>query len=379
MGLLRRVVTVAAALVAALLVAMATPVVAPVSAAIGAPAARTQLAPAVDPPVTPRADPYMSVDELTVSRTSVAVSGVATVPVTVTVKAHSNGPSMQVLSLLWHHEPDSSQTGNPVIPLLRLAGTPTDGTWRGVLHVGSVHNGTLRPDEIVADYCYVCGWPDDAIPVEGPAISVAGSHIPRISLTLRPNPVALSASSVSLRAGVLDSQTGRPYRSPVAVWFGYDSVCAEGGANHRRMTVDGVATLRIDTRRDKAMLGLHCVFLNGPERDSEGSVVTLASVGEFFHVTTTLTSTPSAWSVRAGRPLVVRGRVAGANDRTFIEVTVQRLVGRSQWRELTTVPQSNGAYKATIRPSTRGTLTLRATLVHQGVRGTSTPVTVTVR
>lgn len=385
---LRRSVAGVGALVVALLVALAV-VLTPADTASGASGTPRATAPAADGPGL-GTDPRLSVGAVTVSRSAVAVSGVATVPVTITARAtYAAAPGdppdsagMSVLALVLDNGPlpPRPQSGQGlVVPLVRVAGTPRDGTWRGVAHIGSVRNGTLRVVGAWADPCFTCGQMFEPTPVDGPTIGVDGRSIPRIALTLSPDPVALTAPSVTLRATVVDSGTGRPYRAPVRVWFAHDNVCAEGEAFVSRATQAGVATLRLDTRRDKLMRWLQCAFVYGPATDSTGAKVTLVATGAHFDVTTTLTLTPAARSVRAGRPLVVRGRVAGAASVDYLQVSVQRLIGRSQWRTLVTAPLSRGAYTATVRSSTRGTLRLRAALVQQGVRGACAPVAVAVR
>lgn len=327
------------------------------------------------------AEPGVVVGSITLSRASVAASGLATAPVTVTAAARAtDSEPMETLTLAFQGE-DPTPPGvqrDLLVPLTRVSGTATDGVWRGIAHVGSVHDGTLRITTAYRDACWTCGAEPIPIPVNGPSLTVRGSHVPRISIKPTPNPIALSARSATLRATVTDSTTGRPYASPVTVWFDYESMCVEYGARYPHVTRGGVARLVLDTRRDKSMLlGLHCAFVYGPE-DSAGDKVPLVVDGAWFDVTSTVTIRPAAHSVRVNRPLVIRGRIADASSLDFLNVKVQRLVGRTRWRTMVTADARQGRYTAKIRYGTRGRLTLR-TVVDEQMRATSTPTVVRVR
>lgn len=324
------------------------------------------------------ADPGVTVGKITLSRSSVAASGVATVPVTVTASARvTDSEAMDTLVLGFIGRRSGQQPSSLYVPLKRITGTPTDGVWRGVAHVGSVHDGTLKATRAFRDPCWTCGGDVPSIEISGPSLTVRGTHIPRLTITAAPDPVALSAHRAELRARVLDSDTGAPYAKPVTVWFAYDNVCVEYEATDARVTRDGVARLVLDTRRDKRMLlGLHCAYLYGP-KDSAGEKVPLTADGTAFDVTSTVTIRPAARSVRVNRPLTIRGTIADANSLDQLQVKVQRLVGRSQWRTLATAQAPHGRYTATIRYGTRGRLTLR-TIVDGQVRATSPRVVVTV-
>lgn len=344
----------------------------------GAPRAASgaaQLAPAVGTNAA-----ALEVGAITLSRSSVAASGVATVPVTVTAQAKttdSEPMSRLVIAFERDRPPPAGVLPALFVTMERVSGTPTDGVWRGVAHVGSVYDGTLTATAALRDPCWTCGTDVLSADLAGPSIRVRGSHIPRIQVAAVPNPIALSARAATVRATVIDSDTGRAFAKPVTVWFAFDNVCVEGEATTSRATVGGVARLALDVRRDKnALLGLHCAFLYGP-KDTAGQKVPLVANATYFDVTSTVTIRPAASSVRVNRPLRVSGTIADARSLDVLTVSVQRLTGRSQWRTLATATATNGRYSTNIRYGTRGRLTLRT--VVQGVKATSRTTVVTVR
>lgn len=326
-------------------------------------------------------DDGVRLGRITLSRTRVAASGVATVPVAVTVPVTvTDGQPLDTLTIAFKRlgTPPPGAEPSLYVPLKRVSGTASEGVWRGIAHIGSVHHGTLKVDEARRDWCWICGNLDDRrLPLDGPSIQVRGSHIPRISLTTTPKPVRLSARNATLAARVIDSDTGRPYVKPVRAWFGQGFDCLQWGGLTARVTDRGVARLVLDTKDKSALLTNHCVYLYGP-RDAAGEQVPLVSESVNFDATSTISIRPAANSVRAKAPLTIRGAIADANGVDGLSAKVQRLIGRTQWRTMATVPVTNGQYTATIRYGAPGRLTLRAVSEYP-VRARSTTTVVTIR
>jgi hypothetical protein len=164
------------------------------------------------------------------SRRSVAVSGLAVVPVTVSVRVtdpsgvaenpHTFDASPQVTL---GPVPGFRSQLRPT--LARASGTVTDGIWSATINVPSTWNGTVRVTSVGAADRLGNTRLDELSGARAPALRVRGTHRPALTIhhTLLPDGLQISG-----RAYFTD--TGRPLaRTPLATSF--ESGCdLDGGA-----------------------------------------------------------------------------------------------------------------------------------------------------
>ena len=194
--------------------------------AVPAPAASAATATDTSPP---------RVEDIRFSRTAVAVSGLATVPVTVSVRlTDASGVAETATGMT----PSPQLTLGPVpgfrsrlAPVLtRTAGTATDGVWSATVHVPS----TWRTVRVTAvDATDHAGNVLSGQPAGSPALRVAGRHRP--ALTFRLEPLPGGGFRVHGRAYYTD--TGRPIpRLRLAALF--DSNCDMAGRTVPNIVTD---------------------------------------------------------------------------------------------------------------------------------------------
>lgn len=172
------------------------------------------------------------VRDIRFSRSSVRVSGLAVVPVTVSVRLTD---ATGVDEIPYAMTPSPEVTLSPVPgfqsklrPVLtRTAGTVTDGVWSATVHVPSTWHGTVRVTSVgAADRAGNVLARDTT--AESPALRVTGTHRP--ALTFHYTQLAGGGFKIHGRAYYTD--TRRPLRrQPLAT--AYDSGCdLEGGARN---------------------------------------------------------------------------------------------------------------------------------------------------
>jgi hypothetical protein len=215
--------TVAAALAGALVVTGSPPVQA------GASADRAALVSADKSPPQVR--------DVKFSRASVAVRGLAVVPVRVSMRLtdpsgildnpHDMNPSPQ---LTIGPVPGHQAKLRPV--LTRTSGTATDGIWSAIVNVPSTWNGTVRISAVGATDQAGNELVRTLSGSRSPALRVRGTHRP--TLTFRYSMLAGGGFRIHGRASYTD--TGRPIRRlPLAT--AYDSNCDfDGGATNDIVT-----------------------------------------------------------------------------------------------------------------------------------------------
>jgi hypothetical protein len=170
------------------------------------------------------------------SRRSVAVSGLAVVPVTVSVRVTDpsgiaenmvgSGASPQ---LTLGPVPGFQSTLRPT--LTRVSGTVTDGIWSARINVPSTWNGTVRVTSVGATDLAGNERRDELTGPRAAALRVRGTHRPALSLhyTLRPG-------GFQIRGRAYYTDTRRPLaRTRLAT--AHDSACdLEGGAANTIVT-----------------------------------------------------------------------------------------------------------------------------------------------
>ena len=300
-------------------------------------------------------DPRLTVTDVTLNRTVVAVSGLNTNPIGVTVKGGytSNEPSDQNLVL----NVVLQRTGGvgPLrylasADLQRTAGSLDNGTWTGALNVASTANGTFKVTGVqTGPYgSNIYGTPVDPTPFDGQTITVTGLHQPKISASVNPKVVPFGAP-FSIRWAVTDATTGKPYGSRITVGLGVDVPCAEGGSQLFRTGTDGIVTKAYAATDADALI---CLQL-------PGKPYIISGVGLFVARPGIVSAHPSKTSARVGTIVPVNGSVAGAPYRCA--VALQRLYGATQWRSVgSTTVSSTGRFTLNAQPSYQGLIPYRA-------------------
>jgi hypothetical protein len=177
------------------------------------------------------------VRDVSFSRTSVAVRGLAVVPVRVSMRVtdpsgvldnpHDMNPSPQ---LTLGAVPGHQAKLRPV--LIRTSGTATDGVWSATVNVPSTWNGTVRIGSVGA--MDQAGNELSAVlsGARSPALRVRGTHRPALSFQYS----MLAGGGFRIHGRASYTDTGRPIRrQPLAT--AYDSNCdLDGGATNDIVT-----------------------------------------------------------------------------------------------------------------------------------------------
>ena len=228
-----------------------------VAAALVAAVAISVLLPATDPgPVSPSASPgvptaaptptpsplvdtgAISVLELSFSTDSVALDGLATADVTLSVTFGGEVVTMGQMDLsttplacLTRGQPaeEGSEFVSMASDFTRVAGTNTwQATFRfassqaGIWHVTCLQaydaDGNALADDMVGIDPFALGW--------SPVLTVEGTHRPNLTMAFDPDP-GLVGQPLEVHGRVAD-EDGAPFAG-VGVTIGRDNVCAEGG------------------------------------------------------------------------------------------------------------------------------------------------------
>ena len=122
------------------------------------------------------------------NRTAVAVSGLNTVPIGVRVKGgYDSADPLNANMPMVAHLQRTGGTGRMTYlvsaDLPRVSGTTQNGEWAGLVNVPSTANGTFKVIGVTTGpfSLTVNGTPIDPTPFNGPALSVTGYHLPKIT------------------------------------------------------------------------------------------------------------------------------------------------------------------------------------------------------
>ncbi|MBB6565633.1 hypothetical protein HPO96_16745 [Kribbella sandramycini] len=289
-----------------------------------------------------QAEPKIAITDLKVSRSSLAVSSLNTVPVTVTLDS------------------TSTSDGTYFVQFKRVAGSgPEDelfsmplqkvkpGTWSGVLNVPSTVNGTIKATAVVAGEWQhgVDLW--DPTPVDGPTIAVTGVHIPKVVSTVIPKLPPYN-TPYSIKWQVLDSQTGKPYGTKLKVMPREDNQCVEGDVTRTVLTdTNGVLTKKYPAG-DQVL----CFLL-------PGKPAPILRYGVRVDHPAVITATPSRTSAPVGTVVPVNGSIVGSP--VGCGVNLQRLYGASQWRTVgSSTVRASGRFTLNAQPAYKGVIPYRA-------------------
>lgn len=299
-------------------------------------------------------DPDLTVSQVTLDRTSVAVSGLNTYPINVTVEAgyHSGDPADEnlVLNVVLERTGGTGPRADIVsTDLKRTGGTVASGTWTGRLNVASTANGTFKVTGVMTG---PYGGPDPGTPVDptpysGQTITVKGTNLPRITAAVNPRVVPFG-KPYSITWAVTNTATGKPYGSRIPIGLGVDTPCAEGGSPLYRTGTNGVIT-KAYTADDAGALNCAHIYTDP-----------YYIVGQWLFPArpTVIAAVPSKTSARVGTVVPVNGSVAHLTG--SCPVYLQRLYGRTQWRTVSSgkVRQS-GRFTVDAQPSYRGVIPYR--------------------
>jgi hypothetical protein len=301
-------------------------------------------------------DPKLHVTGVTLDRTSVAVSGLNLVAVRAQVTGgyDSSDPSTADLPVVvWLQRTSGSGTLTFLIStdLPRVSGTTANGVWAGPVNVPSTASGTLKVIGVTAgrfsDRQHQA-MPADPTPVNGPALSVAGYHLPRISASVTPRVVPFG-SGFSVTWAVTDAATGKPYATRFRVMLGIDNQCAEDLSGDFPLTsASGTVTKAYPASAADALI---CLGIPGRPGNIAGLGFSVARPG-------IVSAVPSATSAKVGVIVPVNGNVLGAPSPC--KVLLQRLYGASQWRGVSVgVVRTSGRFTLSAQPAYKGLIPYR--------------------
>jgi hypothetical protein len=303
-------------------------------------------------------NPALHVDSVALSKTSVAVSGLNTVPVTVTVKGGytaANAPDITLYAILER----TVGTGQKVLmvstDLPRTAGNVTNGTWSGPLNVPSTANGAFKVTGVFAGK-YAPGTGDlfDPTPVaNGPSITVTGTHLPKITAEVVPAVVPFTSAPFRIRWTVTDSATGKPYGTRLKLIIETDDFCIKyvGPYETDLSDMNGVVSKLYGS--SVANLS-QCLMLPGDPGANGSLTIFVPRPG-------IVAAAPSKPSAPVGSLVPVNGSVAGAP--VYCPVNLQRLYGATQWRTVgTSTVRTSGRFTLSAQPAYVGQIPYRVSL-----------------
>jgi hypothetical protein len=296
-------------------------------------------------------DPDLHITSVTLNKTSVAVSGLNTVPVTVTVTGSYDPAPSQSVNVILERKGGSGQENvlfSTNLPRL------SNGTWSGALQVPSTANGTFKVTGVeTGPFFPGSGSMTDPTPYAGQTLTVTGTHQPRITASVTPKLVPYG-KPYSIKWAVTDAQTGKPYGSRVRVVLGFDNVCAEYmGPDYTNLTdVNGVVT---QAHPASDAEGVNCLLLPGNPSSNGGLGLFVARPV----AKPTVTAVPSRTSAPVGTIVPVNGAVHTV--RAGCKVYLQRLYGASQWRNVSTGQvRTSGRYTVNAQPAYKGSIPYRS-------------------
>jgi hypothetical protein len=294
-------------------------------------------------------DPDLKIDSITLNKTSVAVSGLNTAPVTVTVKGTYGVDTNTPVNVILERTGGSGQERtlfSTNLPHL------TNGTWSGPLQVPSTANGTFKVTGVLTGPFFPgSGSMTDPTPYAGPSLAVTGTHQPKVSASVSPKVVPFG-SRYSIKWAVTDSQTGKPYGSKVRVALGTDNLCAEyWGPGYTNVTgTNGVVT---QSHPASEAEWVNCLLLPGNPASVGGLGLVVARPG-------IVSAAPSKTSARVGTIVPVNGAVQGAPS--ACNVYLQRLYGATQWKTVSPagdIRSSSGKFTLNAQPAYKGLIPYR--------------------
>lgn len=250
----------------------------------------------------------------------VTVSGLATVPLTVTVRI-TDTPALPTdsgyLSFLLKRTvgtlPNSQLAGDASL----ISGDGSDGVWRATIQVPASANGTWTLTNILES-----GMPGTDHPITGAGdLVVNGTHRPVVTAGTSPALVSYSTGGYVVKGRLVDSETGAGLAG-VRVNFGLDNQCAEpvGWTATTLTNVDGYYGFPTQTSI-AAKTSLNCVVV-------QSAGTTVVAKGFFLH----LQGWVSHGAIASPVPLGANVRIDGSMSAAYCPIVLQRLTGSTAWR-----------------------------------------------
>ncbi len=300
-------------------------------------------------------DPNLTVTSVTLGRTAVAVSGLNTVAVPVTVaggyKTTESGTVF--LNVILNRTGGTGKLTYMAAALLALSsGNVQNGIWKGSLYVPSTANGTFKVTG-VREGTIIDGSDGSMTtptPFAGPIITVTGLHQPKIGVSIIPKVVPFG-SAYKARVAITDAATGKPYGSRINVQITWDNLCVEHDGDRYLTNTAGIAERTYPAAAGDA---LNCVRLRGRAFDTAGLGWSVSRPG-------LVGATPSRTSAPVGTVVPVNGTVAGAPSNCA--VVLQRLSGATAWRGVSQdVVRQSGRFTVLAQPPYAGNVIYRVYL-----------------
>ncbi|MFG1819305.1 hypothetical protein ACGFIF_36470 [Kribbella sp. NPDC049174] len=297
-------------------------------------------------------DPNLTVTSVTLGRTAVAVSGLNTVAVPVTVVGgYDTDESYPIyLNVFLDRTGGTGPARYMVAALLTLSsGTIQNGVWKGSLYVPSTANGTFKVSGVMQGQTIdgSDGSMTSPTPFAGPSITVTGVHLPKIGVSILPKVVPFG-SAYKARVAIFDSATGKPYGSRINVQITWDNLCVEHDGDRYLTNTSGIVERTYPAAAGDA---LNCVRLRGRAFDTAGLGWSVSRPG-------IVGATPSKTSAPVGTIVPVNGTVAGAPSNCA--VILQRLSGATVWRGVSQdVVRQSGRFTVLAQPPYVGNVIYR--------------------
>ncbi len=312
---------------------------------------------------------------VTLDRSAVRVAGLATVPVQVTVRAAKSGATATddtiyvLLTRTAGKAPGPDAPGSRLVELKRTAGTPSDGTYIGTTPIPSTMNGTFT---VTRAYAWTSDIGEsDPVAVAGPSLIVAGSHIPKLTVTNSPMPVPIRASSYRFEGRLVDRDTGKGFGKPVTLATGLDSVCVESFPSERATTDNaGYFSIR---RSGSSAQWLHCAVISPTDDWSQE----IASVGYWVQVRPWVSAKPAKTRAKAGAAVRITGSVGGAPANC--RVVLQRRDASGWRKEASAGIRQSGRYTLVAHPPRSGKISYNVTFPRCGTFWPASSSTFVVR
>ncbi|MEV5965269.1 hypothetical protein AB0L70_26100 [Kribbella sp. NPDC051952] len=297
-------------------------------------------------------DPALTITNVTLGRTSVAVSGLNTVAVPVTVVGGyaTTDANPIYLNVFLNRSGGSGPVRQMVAGLLTLdSGTVQSGTWKGFLYVPSTANGTFTVTGVMSGQ--IIDGSDGSMttptPFAGPNLAVTGLHLPKIGVSIIPKVVPFG-SAYTARVAITDSATGKAYGSRINVQITWDNLCVEHDGDRYLTNTSGIVDRAYPAAAGDA---LNCVRLRGRSFDTAGLGWSVSRPG-------IVSAAPSKTSARVGTIVPVNGTVAGIAS--GCPVILQRLYGATAWRAVSQdVVRQSGRFTVLAQPPYAGNLIYR--------------------
>lgn len=303
-------------------------------------------------------DPNLTITDVDLDKPAVAVSGLNNAPIKVTVKGGYSsgepGDENLVLNVILERTAGTGPLRTIFsTDLKRESGSLEDGVWSGTLNATSTANGTFKVTGVATGPygAPIGGTPVDATPYAGPSLAITGTHLPKVTASVSPKVVPFG-SPYSIKWAVTDTATGKPYGSRIRAMLGVDVPCAEdsGGGEAVSVLTDTNGTVTKSYKAADADM-LNCLRLRGAPYDIGGQWLFVARPG-------IVSAAPAKASAPVGTWVQVNGAVAGAPYRC--KVSLQRLYGGSQWREVTwNHVRRSGRFTITAQPAYQGLIAYR--------------------